>query len=93
MSRPRLVFLVRDGLGQPARCYHAGRNRRDAYREARRLCRKGYIGGAVSVAILPGTTTADPCAPGADLSALVIVAQWVRIKDAGGYPRAIGGEL
>lgn len=97
MSRPRLVFLVRDGLGQPARVLRpeSPRDRRATYREARALARAGYIGGAVSVAEVPAAM-ADPWAPsphGVNLSMLVVVAQWVRVKSGSGLPRCVGGEL
>lgn len=94
MSRPRLVFLVRDGLGQPARVLRpeSPRDRRATYREARALARAGYIGGAVAVAEVPPEAP-EPTYPGADLSSLVYVAQWVRVKSGSGLPRCVGGEL
>lgn len=92
--RARLVLIVRDALHQPARVLppKAPRARVATYREARALARAGYIGGAVAVAEVPPEAP-EPTYPGADLSSLVYVAQWVRVKSGSGLPRCVGGEL
>lgn len=94
--RARHVLIVRDSPGQPARVYEpkAPRARLETYREARAMCRAGYIGGAVAVAQVPPEAP-DPCYPGADLSPLLYVAQWVRVRGTRdtGFPCIAGGEL